>query len=85
MKELINQHDLEGRPHGLWEDYWRNGTLWYRGHWHHGRRHGVWERYHSDGTLWWEEKWHHGVRKGLATLWDFQGRIDSKKYHLVIR
>jgi antitoxin component YwqK of YwqJK toxin-antitoxin module len=85
MKELINQLDSEGRRHGLWEDYLHNGTLSWRGHYHHGKRHGLWEYYWSTGTLWWRAHWHYGVRKGLATRWDTQGRITDKTYHLVIR
>jgi antitoxin component YwqK of YwqJK toxin-antitoxin module len=85
MKELINQRDAEGRPHGLWEDYYSDGTLGWRGHFHHGKWHGVWETYRSDGTLRRRVHYHHGVRKGLAKVWDPQDRIASKTYHLVIR
>ena len=85
MKERINQHDAEGRPHGVWEDYYPDGTLGRREHWHHGKGHGVWEGYYSDGTLRWREHWHHGVKKGLAMWWDPQGRCTLKAYHLVIR
>ena len=86
MKELINQLDAEGRRHGVWEGYyWGNGTLRWRAHFHHGKWHGVWEGYYSNGTLRWREHWHHGEQKGLATLWDTQGGITDKWYHLVIR
>jgi antitoxin component YwqK of YwqJK toxin-antitoxin module len=85
MKELINQLDSECRPHGVWEDYWPNGPLWWRGHYHHGTLHGVWENYWGNGTLWGRVHYHHGVRKGLETWCDYQGRIIDKKYHLVIR
>ena len=81
----VNQRDAEGRPHGLWEGYYPNGTLFSRAHWHHGKWHGVWEWYYSDGTLWWREHWHHGVKKGLAMWWDPQGRCTRKAYYLVIR
>ena len=85
MKELINQHDAEGRPHGVWEDYWGNGTLRGRAHYHHGKLHGVWEGYYSNGTLRWREHWHHGEQKGLAMWRNSQGGITDKTYHLVIR
>ncbi len=85
MRELINQLDAEVRRHGLWEDYRSDGTVYWRGHYHHGKWHGVWGWYRSDGTLAWREHWHHGVRKGLETGWDSPGRIASKRYHLVIK
>jgi antitoxin component YwqK of YwqJK toxin-antitoxin module len=85
MKELINQRDAEGRRHGLWEGYYSDGTLRWREHWHHGRPHGLWEGYWPDGTLGWRGNYHHGVKKGLAKVWDSQGGITGKRYHLVIR
>jgi antitoxin component YwqK of YwqJK toxin-antitoxin module len=85
MKERINQHDAEGRHHGAWEWYYSNGTLSWRGHYHHGKSHGVWEDYRSDGTLRWRAHWHQGEQKGLVIWWDTQGRITDKTYHLVIR
>jgi antitoxin component YwqK of YwqJK toxin-antitoxin module len=83
--ERINQHDAEGRPHGVWEHYRSDGTLQWRAHYHHGKGHGAWEDYRSDGTLGWRTHWHYGVRKGLDTRRDSQGRITRKAYHLVIR
>ena len=85
MKEGINQHDAEGRHHGVWGVYCPNGTLWLRAHYHHGKQHGVWEGYYSNGTLQWRAHYHHGVQKGLATWWDPQGRCTLKAYRLVIR
>ena len=85
MKKQINQLDSEGRHHGVWEDYYSNGTLSWRGHYHHGTLHGVWEGYYSDGTLWWREHWHHCEQKGRETWWGRQGRCTQKAYHLVIR
>jgi antitoxin component YwqK of YwqJK toxin-antitoxin module len=85
MKELINQRDAEGRPHGVWERYHSDGTLWWREHWHHGKRHGVWEWYRPDGTLGRRDHWHHGVKRGLETWWNSQGGITGKRYRLVIR
>ena len=85
MKRLINQRDAEGRRHGVWESYYSDGTLWWRDHYHHDQRHGLWEHYYPDGTLVWRAQYHHGVQKGLDIQWDYQGRIASKRYHLVIR
>jgi antitoxin component YwqK of YwqJK toxin-antitoxin module len=85
MKELINQRDAEGRPHGVWEDYRSDGKLERREHYYHGKRHGDWEWYWRNGTLEWRYHFYHGVRKGLDTRWDPQGKCTRKRYHLVIR
>jgi hypothetical protein len=85
MKELINQHDAEGRRHGIWESYYSDGTLWCREQYHHGRWHGVREWYWGNGTLGWREHYYHGVKKGLEICGNYRGRIASKRYHLVIR
>ena len=79
------QHDSEGRRHGVWEGYYRNGTLSWRRHYHQGREHGVWEEYYPNGTLGWRGNYHHGKQKGLAMWRDPQGRCTQKAYHLVIR
>jgi antitoxin component YwqK of YwqJK toxin-antitoxin module len=51
MTVPTNQYDSEGRPHGVWESYWPNGTPWWRGHWLHGKLHGLLEEYYKDGTV----------------------------------
>jgi antitoxin component YwqK of YwqJK toxin-antitoxin module len=50
MTETINQYDSEGRPHGVWELYWPNGSLHWREHYLRGKLHGLWENYWPNGT-----------------------------------
>jgi antitoxin component YwqK of YwqJK toxin-antitoxin module len=50
MTEEINQRDTQGRRQGVWEEYYENGSLWWRVHYHHGELQGLWESYLSDGT-----------------------------------
>jgi antitoxin component YwqK of YwqJK toxin-antitoxin module len=64
MTALINQTDPEGRSHGVWEDYYTDGTLWWRTHYRHGKEHGVREGYCKDGTLVLREQHLHGKRHG---------------------
>jgi antitoxin component YwqK of YwqJK toxin-antitoxin module len=65
MKQKLNQHDAKGRRHGVWEDYWSDGTLGWRRHYLHGKRHGLWEDYRSDGTLYRRGHYHHGKEHGV--------------------
>jgi antitoxin component YwqK of YwqJK toxin-antitoxin module len=50
MTEQTNQFDSKRRRHGVWENYFEDGGLWWKCHWHHGERHGLWEVYREDGT-----------------------------------
>lgn len=36
VEELRSQTDAQGRPHGVWEDYFTDDTLDWRPHYHHG-------------------------------------------------
>ena len=37
----INQRDLKGRFHGVWEGYYTNGKAYWKGYWHHGTLKGL--------------------------------------------
>jgi antitoxin component YwqK of YwqJK toxin-antitoxin module len=51
MKPQIIQRDPQGNRHGVWEDYWLDGSPKWRGYYLHGKSHGVREYYQPDGTL----------------------------------
>jgi antitoxin component YwqK of YwqJK toxin-antitoxin module len=84
MTQQIIQYDSEGKPHGTWEDYYTDGTLWWRTHYHHGKEHGVREGYCKDGTLVLREQHLHGKRHGA---WQYytRGTPYNKKYYLAIK
>jgi len=81
MKKLINQHDLEGRRHGVWESYRSDGALMWRAHYHHGKMHGVCEWYYSDGTL--GRKVHYNMDRlvGREQEWDEKGELVKSVDH----
>jgi antitoxin component YwqK of YwqJK toxin-antitoxin module len=85
MEKKLNQHDAEGKRHGLWEDYYEDGTLWQRRHYHHDQMHGLWEIYYRDGTLWGKGHCHHDRLKGIVKWWNPQGGISTKRYNLLLR
>jgi antitoxin component YwqK of YwqJK toxin-antitoxin module len=55
MTRQINPRDSEGRRHGVWKSYHKDGTLMWRYHYLHGEAHGLWERYQPDGTPKWKD------------------------------
>jgi antitoxin component YwqK of YwqJK toxin-antitoxin module len=54
MTRQVNQRDLEGKLHGVWEYYYRDGTVW-RCRFVHGKSIGLWENYYADGTSSWKD------------------------------
>jgi len=81
MKKLINQHDAKGREHGVWEDYRSDGTVQWRGHYHHGKWHGVWEWYRSDGTVQWRGHYNMNRLVGLEQKWNRRGELVKSVDH----
>ena len=74
MSELINQHDPQGRPHGVWEGYRPDGTVWGREYWLHG------QTTRNPGTL--LQRRHTRLERPLPTraeAWSL-GRIQEKRY-----
>jgi antitoxin component YwqK of YwqJK toxin-antitoxin module len=51
MTAPINQFDAQGRLHGIWKNYWPDGTLRWRGRYLHGRWDGLWKWYHLDNSI----------------------------------
>jgi antitoxin component YwqK of YwqJK toxin-antitoxin module len=47
----IKPYNKKGQAHGYWEQYYDNGGLLYKGHYHNGRRIGYWERYYKSGNI----------------------------------
>jgi antitoxin component YwqK of YwqJK toxin-antitoxin module len=51
MDQKPNQSDAEGRLQGIWEDYYKDGTLSWRGHYHHGRLKGIDKWWNPQGDI----------------------------------
>jgi len=47
----MNQYNENKQRHGLWEDYYSNGKLLWKGTYLNGQRHGFWEWYYDNGKL----------------------------------
>ena len=60
VKELYNNGQLEyhyfldenGKKHGEYKDWWRNGTLGIHCFYENGERHGEYKDWYTNGTLW---------------------------------
>ena len=47
----MNKLNKEGQRHGLYEYYYPNGKLMYKGNYLNGKKHGLCESYYSYGKL----------------------------------
>jgi antitoxin component YwqK of YwqJK toxin-antitoxin module len=84
MTEQINQHDPQGRPHGVWECRFSDGSLKWREYWYHGKLHGACEGYSSGGDLYEKAHYRYGRLHGLES---YRSGVTSycKRYHLNIK
>ena len=85
MTAQVNQHDPQGRPHGVWEGYWPNGTLRWRRQYLHRKIHGFSEWYRADGTLSSRYHYMHGKAYGLSEWYRSDVAPYLKKYILTIK
>jgi antitoxin component YwqK of YwqJK toxin-antitoxin module len=77
--EPINQYDINtGKKEGIWEKYYDNGQLMYKGSYKNGDRDGIWEEYYSDGQLWYKGSYKNGEKDGIWEEYWSNGQLDYK-------
>ena len=59
-ENYINLYNEKGEKHGVWESYYDNGQLFYRGNYVNGQRHGLWESYYPNGQLHYQQEYNMG-------------------------
>jgi antitoxin component YwqK of YwqJK toxin-antitoxin module len=64
MSKNITSYNDKGQPHGLWESYYPNGNLSFKGHYLNGQKHGYWESYHYSGQLMYKGYYLNGQKHG---------------------
>ena len=57
--------NAKGQAHGLWERYYSNGNLFYKGEYINGKRHGYWESYYYNGNLCYKGSYLNGNQIGF--------------------
>jgi antitoxin component YwqK of YwqJK toxin-antitoxin module len=74
----INQYTHDGKKIGIWEEYWSNGKLWYKGSYKNGERDGIWEWYYDNGQLVSKGPYINGKRDGYWEKYFDNGNLYSK-------
>ena len=72
----------KGNSHGLWEVYWSNGQLMYKGNYVDGNRHGYWEVYWDNGQLCYKANFVDGKQNGYWEWYCSNGQLKSKTYYI---
>ena len=79
--KTTGQHQVtfkNGKLHGIYVTYHKNGQLYLKGKWKNGELDGPWVYYHSNGQLWRKGSYKDGKRDGFWVDFDMDGNRDAK-------
>lgn len=65
----------EGKKHGLWKAWYKDGTKWSEGNFQHDMNHGQHTVWHENGQKFYEGSYIVGQRSGIWTFWGEDGRL----------
>lgn len=77
--EYTGGFDADGKRHGEWKYYYRNGTLWSLGNYYHGIKTGKKEVYWPDGIIRYEGFFADDKKSGHWIFYDMEGKILEEK------
>ena len=79
----MNQYNEIGEKHGPWEEYWFNGTLWFKGTYSNGKRHGLYKSYYlHNGKLDYIVNYVNGKKHRLMERYTINNKLYLKQYYL---
>jgi antitoxin component YwqK of YwqJK toxin-antitoxin module len=73
--------NAKGQLHGIWEEYYDNGQLWYKGTFINGIEHGPWITYYDTGQLCYKRTYNMGQRDGIFEWYDEDGSIQEISFY----
>ena len=65
----------DGKKHGLWKAWYKDGTKWSEGNFQHDMNHGRHTVWHENGQKFYEGNYIVGQRTGIWTFWAEDGRL----------
>jgi antitoxin component YwqK of YwqJK toxin-antitoxin module len=80
-KQDIKSYNDKGHRHGYWEEYYRNGRLFFKGNYVSGVEDGYWQVYHTNGQLRFKGKYVNGNRHGHFESYHSNGKLIYKGYY----
>ena len=80
---MIKNQYKNDKPHGLWEYYYANSKVCFKGNYKNGKRHGLWEHYYHNGNLNHKGNYKNGKQHGYSEEYcDFDEVMLYKKFHI---
>jgi antitoxin component YwqK of YwqJK toxin-antitoxin module len=73
--------NAQGQQHGIWEIYYDNGKLLYKGTYINGLRHGLWIWYYTNGKLSYKGNYIQGKLDGLVEWYNLDGTINEITFY----
>lgn len=65
----------DGKKHGLWKAWYKDGTKWSEGYFQHDMNHGRHTVWHENGQIFYEGNYIVGQRSGIWKFWAEDGRL----------
>lgn len=69
---------VDGRLHGAYERFYRDGSVFGRGAYRNGAWHGPFESFYRDGTLWMEGRYEEGSLDGPYVAYAEDGTVQER-------
>ena len=76
-KNYLKGDYVDGLPHGVWENYYCNGQLWYRQKFDRGKPTGEFESYYFNGNPHVKANLQKGIFHGAYTEWYSNGQMKA--------
>lgn len=74
----MTAHLVDGRLHGPYERFYRDGSVFGRGAYRNGAWDGPFESYYRDGTLWMEGRYEEGSLDGSYVAYAEDGTVEER-------
>jgi antitoxin component YwqK of YwqJK toxin-antitoxin module len=78
-------HVLDGKKHGLWKAWYKDGTKWSEGYFQHDLNHGRHTVWHENGQKFYEGDYIVGQRSGIWKFWAEDGRLLKETNYTELR
>jgi len=79
--KTISNYDHQGRKHGLWSFWRKNGELWSETNYSHGKKHGPYRVWHPNGKLQIKGSYFEGEKVGTWTIMSEDGKEKTEKVY----